>query len=167
MTFLLLIYGDMLPKSYAVENGNKMALRIAPIIKFWIWVFKPLVFILQKIVKLSFKLFGIKEQSSSEINLAEIRGAIHLYNGNEITREKEMLKSIFDLPEISVYDVMNHRQNIYAIDVDLPLEEIIEKVADSQYSRIPVYRDKPENIIGIIIRHLGINFLKLFKFIIY
>ncbi len=157
MTFLLLIYGDMLPKSYAVENGNKMALRIAPIIKFWIWVFKPLVFILQKIVKLSFKLFGIKEQSSSEINLAEIRGAIHLYNGNEITREKEMLKSIFDLPEISVYDVMNHRQNIYAIDVDLPLEEIIEKVADSQYSRIPVYRDKPENIIGII---MAKSFLK-------
>lgn len=157
MTFLLLIYGDMLPKSYAVENGNKMALRIAPIIKFWIWVFKPLVFILQKIVRLSFKLFGIKEHSSSEIDLAEIRGAIHLYNGNEITREKEMLKSIFDLPEISVYDVMNHRQNIYAIDVDLPLEEIIEKVADSQYSRIPVYRDKPENIIGII---MAKSFLK-------
>ena len=157
MTFLLLIYGDMLPKSYAVENGNKMALRIAPIIKFWIWFFKPLVYVLQKIVKFSFKIFGIKEHNSSEINLSEIRGAIHLYNGTEIKREKEMLKSIFDLPEISVYDVMNHRQNIYAIDVDLPLEEIIEKVAESQYSRIPVYRDKPENIIGII---MAKSFLK-------
>ncbi len=150
MTFMLLIYGDMLPKSYAVENSNKTALRIAPIIKFCMWLFTPVVYVLQKVVHWSFKLFGIKETNSGDIDIAEIRGAIDLYQGNEIKREKEMLKSIFDLSEITVYDVMNHRQNIYAVDIDLPMNEIISKVRNSRFSRIPVYREKPDNIIGII-----------------
>lgn len=157
MTFLLLIYGDMLPKSYAVENINRTALRIAPLIKFWIWLFTPIVFILQFVVSISFKMFGIKEKSSEEMDIAVIRGAIDLYDGNEIKEEKKMLKSIFDLSEVPVYDVMNHRNNIYSIDIDAPLKEIISRVEESQYSRIPVYRDKPENIIGIIMVK---NFLK-------
>ncbi|MBQ9034505.1 MAG: DUF21 domain-containing protein [Alphaproteobacteria bacterium] len=157
MTFLLLIYGDMLPKSYAVENANKTALQIAPVINFCIWLFTPIVYIMQKVVHWSFRLFGIKEHSAGDIDIAEIRGAIDLYQGTEIKQEKEMLKSIFDLSEITVYDVMNHRQNIYAINVDLPIEEIIDAVRESPFSRIPVYKEKPENIVGII---MAKSFLK-------
>lgn len=157
MTFLLLIYGDMLPKSYAVENSNKTALFIAPIVRFWMWFFTPIVYVLQKVTHYSFKLFGIKENATAAIDVAEIRGAINLYDGTEIKQEKEMLKSIFDLSEVSVYDVMNHRRNIYSIDINLPIEEIIEKVQASHYSRIPVYDTKPENIIGVILMK---NFLK-------
>ena len=157
MTFVLLIYGDMLPKSYAVENANKTALTFAPIIRFCIWLFTPMVYVLQKIVAFSFKLFGIKERESGSIDIAEIRGAIDLYNGTEIKQEKEMLKGIFDLSEICVYDVMNHRKDIYSIDIDLPIEDIIQKVENSRFSRIPVYQDKPENIVGIIMMK---NFLK-------
>jgi len=150
MTFVILIYGDMLPKSYAVENSNKTALAFAPIMRFCIWLFRPIVYVLQKIVAFSFRLFGIKEHSSGAIDIAEIRGAIDLYQGTEIKQEKEMLKGIFDLSEVCVYDVMNHRKDIYSIDIDLPLSEIMEKVESSHFSRIPVYQDKPENIIGII-----------------
>ena len=157
MTFLLLIYGDMLPKSYAVENSNKTALQIAPVINFCMWLFTPVVYVMQKVVHWSFKLFGIKERSSGDIDIAEIRGAIDLYQGSEIKQEKEMLKSIFDLSEITVYDVMNHRQNMYAIDIDLPLEDIINAVRESPFSRIPAYKDKPENIVGII---MAKSFLK-------
>jgi Mg2+/Co2+ transporter CorB len=157
MTFVLLIYGDMLPKSYAVENANKTALTFAPIIRFCIWLFTPMVYVLQKIVAFSFKLFGIKERESGSIDIAEIRGAIDLYNGTEIKQEKEMLKGIFDLSEICVYDVMNHRKDIYSIDIDWPIEDIIQKVENSRFSRIPVYQDKPENIVGIIMMK---NFLK-------
>lgn len=157
MTFMLLIYGDMLPKSYAVENANKTALRIAPIISFCMWLFTPVVYIMQKVVRWSFRLFGVKENSGGDIDIAEIRGAIDLYQGTEIKQEKEMLKSIFDLSEITVYDVMNHRQNMYAIDIDLPMAEIIEAVRESPFSRIPVYQEKPENIVGII---MAKNFLK-------
>lgn len=157
MTFMILIYGDMLPKSYSVENGNQAALFVAPIMKFWMWVITPLIYVLEKIVDISFKIFGIKESSSEDAKISEIRGAICMYNGTEIQAEKEMLKSIFDLSEIQVYDVMNHRRNIYAIDIDAPLEEIIQRVEDSRFSRIPVYRERPENIIGII---RAKNFLK-------
>lgn len=157
MTFLLLIYGDMLPKSYAVENTNKTALQIAPTISFCIWLFTPIVYVMQKVVHWSFKLFGIKERNVGDIDIAEIRGAIDLYHGTEIKQEKEMLKSIFDLSEITVYDVMNHRQNIYAIDIDLPIGEIIDAVRESPFSRIPVYKEKPENIVGII---MAKSFLK-------
>ncbi len=150
MTFLILIYTDMLPKSYSVENSNKAALFVAPFMSFWMWFFTPIVYILQKIVYFSFKLFGIKESCSEEAKISEIRGAICMYDGTEIKEEKEMLKGVFDLSEIQVYDVMKHRRNIYSIDIDLPIDEIIEKVKDSRYSRIPVYKDKPENIIGII-----------------
>ena len=87
MTFLLLIYGDMLPKSYAVENTNKTALQIAPIISFCIWLFTPIVYVMQKVVHWSFKLFGIKERNVGDIDIAEIRGAIDLYHGTEIKQE--------------------------------------------------------------------------------
>ena len=61
-----------------------------------------------------------------------------------------MLKGVLDLSEVTVYDVMNHRRNLFAVDISLPAGEIINKVKDSPFSRIPVYEDKPENIIGII-----------------
>lgn len=157
MTFMLLIYGDMLPKSYAVENTNKTALQIAPVISFCMWLFTPIVYIMQKVVRWSFRLFGVKENAGGDIDIAEIRGAIDLYQGTEIKQEKEMLKSIFDLSEITVYDVMNHRQNMYSIDIDLPMADIIEAVRESPFSRIPVYQEKPENIVGII---MAKNFLK-------
>lgn len=150
MTFVILIYGDMLPKSYAVENSNKTALAFAPIMRFCMWLFAPVVSVLQKIVAYSFKLFGIKERASGTIDIAEIRGAIDLYQGTEIKQEKSMLKGIFDLSEVCVYDVMNHRKDIYSIDIELPLAEIMEKVENSHFSRIPVYQGRPENIIGII-----------------
>ena len=157
MTFLILIYTYMLPKSYAVDNSNKAALFVAPFMSFWVWLFTPLVYVLQKIVYFSFKVFGIRENCSEAAKISEIRGAICMYDGIEIKEEKEMMKSILDLAEIQVYDVMNHRRNIYSIDVDLPIEKIIEKVEESCFSRIPVYKDKPENIIGII---RAKNFLK-------
>lgn len=159
MTFLILIYTDMLPKSYSVDNSNKAALFVAPFMSFWVWLFTPVVFLLQKIVYYSFRMFGIKESHYSEdAKISEIRGAICMYNGDEIKEEKEMLKSIFDLSEVQVYDVMNHRRNIYSIDADWPIEDIVKKVEESRFSRIPVYKDRPENIIGII---RAKNFLKV------
>lgn len=150
MTFIILIYTDMLPKSYAIGNSNKSALFVAPLMRFWMWFFTPLAYVLQKIMNLSFKLFRIRDTRSEEGQISEIRGAICMYNGTEIKEEKEMLKGIFDLSEIQVYDVMNHRRNIYSIDIDLPLADFVKKVENSRFSRIPVYKERPENIIGII-----------------
>lgn len=66
-----------------------------------------------------------------------------------------MLKSVLDLDEVEVYDVMNHRKNLFSINIELPTEEIVKKIKDCPFSRIPIYKNKPDNIVGVIrVRHL-------------
>ncbi len=94
------------------------------------------------------KLFFRNKESSDD--LSELRGAISQYQGEEIEEEKEMLESVLDLAKIEVYDVMNHRKNLFSVDVDLPIKKIIDKVKDCPFSRIPLYKNHPDNIVGII-----------------
>ena len=88
--------------------------------------------------------------TENQKNLSELRGAISQYQGEEIEEEKEMLESVLDLAQITVYDVMNHRKNLFSLDVDLPIKKIINKVKDCPFSRIPLYKNHPDNIVGII-----------------
>lgn len=152
MTFLVLIYTDMLPKSYSVKHANSVALHVAPAVRFWVVLFSPVTYVLQKIVHITFRLFKLQynNNNSEESAISEIRGAIYMYDGEQIKEEREMLKSILDLDEITVYDVMNHRKNLFSINIDTPVEKILAKVKNCPFSRIPLYKDKPENIVGII-----------------
>lgn len=152
MTFLVLIYTDMLPKSYAVRNANHVALFVAPLIKFFVTLFSPLVWFLQKIMQLTFKLFRINKNNCADGNcdFSEVRGAIYMYNGKALEQENAMLKSVLDLADIEVYDVMNHRKNLFSLDIDTPIAEILEKVKNCPFSRIPLYKERPENIVGVI-----------------
>lgn len=152
MTVLVLIYTDMLPKSYSVRNANKVALWVAPTIRIFVILFSPLVYLLQKIVHFTFGIFGLnrKDENRDDTEVSEIRGAIYMYDGKSIRQEKEMLKGILDLSDVTVYDVMNHRRNLFSVDIDLPIGEIINRIKDSPFSRIPVYKGRPENIVGII-----------------
>ena len=152
MTFLVLIYTDMLPKTYAVSHANRMALAVAPFIRFFVKLFGPFAWLLQKIVSLTFRLFNSRGNAcqDNDCGLSEIRGAIYMYQGQEAAQEKAMLKSVLDLADVEVYDVMNHRKNLFAVDIDQPVSAIINKVKDCPFSRIPLYRGRPENIVGVI-----------------
>ena len=157
MTVLILIYTDMLPKSYSVKHANAVALVVAPMVNFWVAVFSPLTYVLQKIVNLTFRLFKLQSsgENSEDAAISEIRGAIDMYKGEEIKEESEMLKSILDLDDVEVYDVMNHRRNLFALNIDMPVKKMVDKVKNSPFSRIPLYQDKPENIVGVIrVKHL-------------
>ena len=89
MTFLVLVYTDMLPKSYAVRHANKMALLVARPISFFVKLFSPAVWFLQFIVNYTFKLAGASNpDTASSDSLAEVRGAIYMYNGKEAMQEK-------------------------------------------------------------------------------
>lgn len=157
MTILILIYTDMLPKSYSVKHANAVALVVAPMVNFWVAVFSPLTYVLQKIVNLTFRLFKLQSsgENSEDAAISEIRGAIDMYKGEEIKEESEMLKSILDLDDVEVYDVMNHRRNLFALNIDMPVKKMVDKVKNSPFSRIPLYQDKPENIVGVIrVKHL-------------
>lgn len=95
------------------------------------------------------KNFSLTKHNEDDISITELRGAISMFQGPE-NEEKEMLESVLDLAEIQVYDVMNHRKNLFSVNIDLPIKEIIEIVKDSPFSRIPLYKSKPDNIVGII-----------------
>ena len=152
MTILVLVYTDMLPKSYSVLNANTVALYVAPIMRFWVWLFSPLAYVLQFIVRNTFKLFGIKgmRDCDNETRISEIRGAICMYGSGEINEEKAMLESILDLSDVQVYDVMKPRTDVFSLAIDMPIDEMLEKIKNSIYSRIPLYKDRPENIVGVI-----------------
>ena len=152
MTILVLIFSEILPKTYAIRNANRVALNVSPAISFAVTIFTPFVFVLQWIVKTTLKLFKIDDLSivTRDALISELRGTIRMQDSKKIKQEKDMLKSVLDLENLDVYDVMNHRKNLFSVDIDLPIEEIVEKLTNSPYSRVPLWREKPENIVGVL-----------------
>lgn len=154
MTVLIVIYGEILPKTYALYNADSMAMRIAPIIRVVIWVFTPFTWAVTWIVRLTLKLVGvdIAKSKSGGSHLELLRGTIEMHHGSneEVKRQRVMLRSILDLFEVTVADIMIHRQNMTMIEADRPVDEILAEVLSNFYSRIPVWRDRPENIIGVM-----------------
>ena len=153
MTLLVLIFAEVLPKTYALNNADKMSLRIAPIIRVLVAVLSPITGFIMQIVKRTLGLFGIDVSEVSVSHHTEIlRGAIEMHQGDdeETSEERAMLRSILDLPDVSVEDIMTHRKNVMMIDADQSPSNIIAEVLDSPYTRLPLWRDKPDNIIGIL-----------------
>lgn len=152
MTFLVLVFAEILPKTYALRNPNKMALFMAPIMYFLVKMLGPFVLFLQWIVEKTLFIFGMTStgEEIANIGLTEIRGAINLHSAEEIKEEKEMLKSVLDLADVEVRDIMHHRRHMVSVNLDLPLDELLEQVLSCPYTRIPVWRKKPENIIGVL-----------------
>ncbi len=92
-----------------------------------------------------------REETHAEDEFSEeVRDVLSQCSDKDAGQEKAMLKSILDLTDVTVYDVMNHRKNLFALEIDTPVEQILEKVKNSPFSRIPLYRKRPENIVGVI-----------------
>jgi Mg2+/Co2+ transporter CorB len=153
MTVLIVIFSEVLPKTYAITNADRMALAVAPVVRVIVALFSPFARVVTMLVRLIFRAFGIgvgpQEAAMAE---QELRGAIELHRGTdqEAQHEVVMLHSILDLDEVEVDEVMTHRSGVVSVDADLPTEEIISEVVTSPYTRIPLWRDKPENIIGVL-----------------
>ncbi|MGJ3259576.1 MAG: HlyC/CorC family transporter [Rhodospirillales bacterium] len=154
MTLLVLIFAEILPKTYAIRNANRMALFVAPLMKPVIVVFAPVTLAINAIVRQLLLLLGAGPTSEGDREAAEeeLRGAIELHDGDEPTvkQERDMLRSVLELTEVQVEEIMTHRRNVVAIDVDLPPEEIVRQVLESPYTRIPLWKKDPENIVGVL-----------------
>lgn len=94
------------------------------------------------------KLFSADK--SEKKDFADLRGDLCLYQGQENDEEKEMLASVLDLAEIEVYDVMNHRKNLFSVNIETPIKKMIDLIKDCPFSRIPLYKSKPDNIVGVL-----------------
>lgn len=154
MTALVLIFSEILPKTYAIRNANRMALVVAPIIKPIIAVLAPITLTINAVVRQVLILIGAgsSAEESREAAEEELRGAIELHDGDEpsVKQERDMLRSVLELTEVQVEEIMTHRRNVVAIDISLPSEEIVRQVLESPYTRIPLWKDDPENIVGVL-----------------
>ena len=118
-----------------------------------IWVFFPIAEIVNKIVGFTLRLFGADMSSASgDSHMEVLRGVIELHEGedSETQQQRAMLRSVLDLFEVDIEEIMTHRKNVLMLDASDPIEKIIEEALDSPYTRMPVYREDTDNIIGVL-----------------
>ena len=160
MTVVIVIFAEVLPKTYAINRPNRTALLISPIIYYlnkFLFIF---VFVINLIVRLIFKKNDNDIKNNDLQSEEELKGVIDLYKTSnpDYEQEKDMLQSILQLNDITVEEIFTHRKNIYSIDSSLKTSEIISKINNSRYTRIPFWKDNPENIIGLLnVRTLNID----------
>jgi len=154
MTALVLIFAEVLPKTYAIANPERMALAVSPFIRVIVAVFGPVTRVIQIIVRQVLRFFGVNMDEQTAVLSAheEIRGAINLHHleGSVIKDDRDMLSGLLNLRDMEISDVMVHRTKMLAVDAARPTGEIIAELLESGFSRIPVWRDNPDNIIGIL-----------------
>jgi len=155
MTLLVLVFAEILPKTYAFRHANQVAPALAPVVRVIVVVFSPLTLFLQAIVDVVLTIVGGRSADSDGHGPSEeeLRGAIELHTGRHgvpVRQERAMLRSILDLNEVEVGEIMIHRKNVVTINVDQPPETIVAEVLASPFTRIPLWRGEPDNILGVI-----------------
>ena len=154
ITAVIFIFSEVLPKTYAINNAERMSVAVAPLVGFLIKLTYPLTHVTQIIINGVLGLFGVKveREPGAQESIDELRGAIDLHSeaASEIREAGAMLHSILDLDEVPVSDIMVHRRNVTTIDADLPAEQIVRQVLDSPHTRIPLWRNEPDNVIGVL-----------------
>jgi Mg2+/Co2+ transporter CorB len=155
LTPLLLIFGEVGPKTYAITSADKIARVVALPVQWMVRFLAPIVGAVQWIVNNGLKLFGVRVDESVDVLTAaraEIGGAIemHAEEGGVEAETKQRLLGALDLSELEVADVMIHRKSIKSLDIDLPPREIIAQAMSSPHTRLPLWQGDPDNIVGIL-----------------
>ena len=155
MTVLVVIFAEVLPKTIAINAPDRLALLVARPMMLTLLVLGPLLTIIETIVLALIKLFGINvgEHQTSVLSPTDrLRGAVDLlhHEGKVEKQDRDMLGGLLDLRELQVSDVMVHRTEMVMLNADLPPDELVREVLATEYTRIPLWREKPENIIGVL-----------------
>ncbi len=154
MTLLLVVFAEILPKTYAIQNAERVSLALAPALNLIVLLFYPLTWSVQLFIRAVFKLFGVDITKTDTLISATdvIRGTIELHHreGKMIKQDRDMLGSILDLNDIEVKNIMVHRKQVETIDADLPADELVAQAVSTMHSRIPLWRGEPDNILGVL-----------------
>lgn len=153
MTVMILIFAEVLPKTYAIAHTDSTAIFLAKPMKIVITILSPAVWVVRQIVRGILRIFG----SQSEVNLEaraheEIAGAIaqHHFDGGVQKQDRDRLLGALDLKHRTVEEIMKHRSLIEMIDSSNKPAEILAQCLASPYTRIPIFEGEPENIVGVI-----------------
>ena len=154
MTALIVIFAEILPKTYALTNSEKLALTVSPIFRPIVYLLWPVTWMMEKIVFFILSIFKIKLEKNMRVLSVEdeIRGTLDLHHkeGRLYKSDKDMVTGVLDLAEVTVEDVMVHRSNMFTVNIDDDPKKILNSVINSSFTRIPVWQNNDENIIGII-----------------
>ncbi|MBS27622.1 MAG: hypothetical protein CL566_01670 [Alphaproteobacteria bacterium] len=153
MTILVVIFSEVMPKTYAIRNADDMALKVAPVIRPVIAILSPATRTIEVIVGVLLRLIGGSSGGEAEqVREQELRGAIRLHADTDKTAAHEglMLGGVLDLDEVEVGEIMTHRTDLVMADAALSAGEIVTQILDCPYTRVPLYADDPDNIVGIL-----------------
>ena len=154
MTLLVLVFSEVLPKTYAISNPEAAATRVAPLLRWVVAIFSPMVNVVRFIVRRVLALFGVTIDPDRQIMSVheEIAGTLALgHSTGSVEKEhRDRLLGALDLSERTVEEIMRHRSQVETVNADDPIQEIIAQCINSPHSRLPMYREDPENIIGIL-----------------
>jgi len=154
MTLLLVIFAEVLPKSWAISTPDRFAMAVAGVVKAFVVVVGPLSSFVNWIVRHIMSLFGVTFASETSMLSAheEIRGAVDLLHreGSVVKADRDRLGGVLDLGELEVSDLMIHRTSMRMLNADETPEANVRAVLESPYTRMPIWRGSTDNIIGIV-----------------
>ncbi|HSF54323.1 MAG TPA: CNNM domain-containing protein, partial [Algoriphagus sp.] len=147
VTFAIVFFGEIVPKVYANQARSTFALSLAPILSFFNSILKPISWFLMEFSNLVEKRV---EQKGYSLSVDELNQALELTTEDTPEEEKEILRGIVNFGTLSVKQVMRSRLDITAIDVEMDFHELMDKINKSGYSRIPVFEETIDNILGVL-----------------
>ncbi|CAA9343571.1 MAG: Co2 transporter containing CBS domains [uncultured Microvirga sp.] len=154
MSLLVIVFSEVLPKTLAISAPERVSVFIARPVAAVVAILGPLALAIESLVKAMLRPFGVKIGENQSILSAseEIRGQVDLLHkeGGVVKDERDMLGGLLDLADLTVAEVMVHRTKMRTINADLSSEEIVREVLSSPYTRLPLWRDRPDNIVGVL-----------------
>ncbi|MEK4648508.1 hemolysin family protein [Exiguobacterium sp. FSL W8-0210] len=149
--FLLLLFGELIPKSYAREHTERYVLLIGRPLRFFLLCFRPLVFLLLRLRQFALRLIGA-DPKGPLVTEQELKALVDISQEEGIMglAEAELVHQAVDFQHATVEDALTPRMDIQAIDIDARLEDILAEVQKGGYSRLPVYKDSIDHVIGVL-----------------
>lgn len=153
LTVAILVFGEITPKNYATLNAEKLTLRYIPVIKFFMCIMTPVIFIINLFSRAIMFLLRVDPNASDKaMTEDELRTIVDVSHEDGVIEsdEKEMIYNVFDLGDANAKDIMVPRVHVTFADVNNSYEELLEIFREDKFTRLPVYEETPDNIVGII-----------------
>ncbi len=152
LTVVVLICGEVIPKNFAIENNEKLCLAFAGVLRFFMIIFTPITFLLLKLTDAVKKLSSRNKEKSPTVTEDELKYIVESIEEEGVLEEQEseLVQSALEFDEKTAYDILTPRVDMVALEVNDDIEEVRELIFRERYSRIPVYENNIDNIIGVL-----------------
>ena len=154
MTVLLVIFSEVLPKSWAISSPDRFAITVAPAVRLFVLVVGPISSGVNFLVRMLLGMFGVtlSRETSMLSGTEEIRGAVDLLHreGSVVKADRDRLGGVLDLDELEVSDVMIHRTSMRVVNADDAPDQVVRSILESPYTRMPLWRGSTDNIVGVV-----------------